>query len=705
MVKDVSELPIQYTKGIGPQKAALLSRLGIRTVRDALYYFPARYEDRKNVRKIRDISPGGLQTVTGRVISADLVNLGRGGRLFGPARRGGMKLFELAVTDGTGVMKAKWFNQPFMKKRFRAGQEVVLSGAVKPGFRGVGVEMDNPEYEILADDTDALIHTARTVPVYRATENLSSRQLRGIMHKVIEAHLDGLADPVPAQVLRGLGFPGLAESVRNAHFPSEDLDPGLLNAWRTPFQRRLAFEELFLFQAGLALLRKDKELMRGISFSPTGALTERLLGSLPFSLTGAQRRAFGEILADMRSPLPMNRLLQGDVGSGKTVVALLAMLAAVECGYQAALMAPTEILAEQHYLNIHRMVEDLGLRIRLVTGSVRDRPLEEIASGEADVVVGTHAIIQESVRFARLGLAVIDEQHRFGVMQRSLLRKKAVNPDILVMTATPIPRTLALTLYGDLDCSVIGEMPPGRTPVRTEVIGAGDKARVYGLIEAEVNSGGQVYVVYPVIEESEKTNLKSAEVGEEALRKVFPAMRVGLIHGRMRPAEREAVMAEFKRGGLDVLVSTTVIEVGVDVPNASLMLIVHAERFGLSQLHQLRGRVGRGGRQSRCVLLAYEPLGEEARRRLSVMEATTDGFRVAEEDLDIRGPGEFLGTRQSGMPDLRVASIVRDADLLEPARREAFALVGGDPELKGHPELRAALLRFWSGRLELFKTA
>lgn len=705
MVKGASELPVQYTKGIGPRKAALLGRLGIHTVMDALYYLPARYEDRKNVRKIRDMAPGGLQTVSGRVISADLVELGGKGRLFGPSRRGGMKLFELSVTDGTGVMKAKWFNQPFMKKRFRAGQDVVLSGQVRPGYRGAGLEMDNPEYEILSGDADPLIHTARTVPVYRATENLSSRQLRSIMHGIVEGHLGDLADPLPEELRRRHGLPGLAESLRNAHFPGEDVEPESLNAWRTPYQRRLAFEELFMFQAGLALIRKDKERHRGIGFRPTGELTGRLLGALPFSLTGAQERAFGEILSDMKSPYPMNRLLQGDVGSGKTVVALLAMLAASECGYQSALMAPTELLAEQHFINIHRMVEDLGLRICLVTGSVKDRPVDEIASGGVDVVVGTHAIIQESVGFRKLGLAVIDEQHRFGVMQRSLLRKKAVNPDILIMTATPIPRTLAMTLYGDLDYSVIGELPPGRTPVRTEVVGAEDKARVYSLIEEEVGGGGQVYVVYPVIEESEKTNLKSAQLGEEALGKKFPGMRISLIHGRMRPVERESVMAEFKRGGIDVLVSTTVIEVGVDVPNASLMLIVHAERFGLSQLHQLRGRVGRGGRRSRCVLVAYGPLGEEAKRRLSVMEATTDGFRVAEEDLDIRGPGEFLGTRQSGMPELRVANIVRDAVLLEPARREAFSIVGRDPELTGCPGLRARLERFWSGKLELFKTA
>jgi ATP-dependent DNA helicase RecG len=407
----------------------------------------------------------------------------------------------------------------------------------------------------------------------------------------------------------------------------------------------------------------------------------------------------------MRSPSPMHRLMQGDVGSGKTVVALLAMLNAVECGYQAALMAPTEILARQHYENIGRMVGGLDVSVALLTGSDRERPLEELASGEIDIAVGTHALIQEDIRFKALGLAVIDEQHRFGVMQRAVLRQKAGNPDVLVMTATPIPRTLAMTLYGDLDYSVIDEMPPGRTPVKTLVFTPDQKQEIYGLISQEVSSGGKVYVVYPVIEESEKSALRSATMGEEAFRKVFPDFRVALIHGRMKPAERDAVMGDFKEGNIDILVSTTVIEVGVDVPEASLMLVVHAERFGLSQLHQLRGRVGRGRRRSGCLLLAYGPLSEDARRRLEAMARTSDGFKIAEEDLGIRGPGELMGTRQSGMPGLRVANLVRDARLLEPARREAFALIERDPELSGAPALRAGLERFWRGRIELFRTA
>jgi ATP-dependent DNA helicase RecG len=704
MVKDLSELDIQYTKGVGPRKAALLGRLNIHSVRDALYYFPARYEDRTNLRSIRDAAPGELQTISGRVVASDVIDLRRGGRGLFHAGRNGMKLFELVVSDGTGVIKGKWFNQPFLKRRFSVGQEVVLSGTVKYGYRGAGLEMDNPVFEVMGDEEDALIHTSRIVPVYRTTENLSSRQLRSILHNVLTTYGGEIEDPVPREILKGQSLPGLRESIMYAHFPEGDADVDALNAWQSDHQKRLSFDELFMLELGLAILKRGKTRESGISFTPGGKLRGRLLETLPFSLTPAQERAIGEILRDMESPHPMQRLLQGDVGSGKTIVALMAMLAAVECGYQCALMAPTEILAEQHYMNIHRMVEDLGLRICLLTGSTRDRPLEEIASGGMDMVVGTHALIQEGVRFKKLGLVVIDEQHRFGVMQRNLLRKKALNPDVLIMTATPIPRTLAMTLYGDLDYSVIDELPPGRTPTKTSLYMDSEKDRIYDLISSEVSEGGQVYVVYPVIEESEKTSLKSALLGEEAMRKVFPEMRVGLVHGRMRPPEREAVMADFKKGKIDILVSTTVIEVGVDVPNASMMLIVHAERFGLSQLHQLRGRVGRGSRPSRCLLLAYGSPGEEAVRRLDVMTRTTDGFRIAEEDLDIRGPGEFMGTKQSGIPDLRVANIVRDSRLLEPARREAFSLVAEAPGLEGRPALRAALERFWLGKVELFKT-
>ncbi|MEW6215440.1 MAG: ATP-dependent DNA helicase RecG [Nitrospirota bacterium] len=701
--KDLSDFQIQYIKGVGPQRARLLSRLGIKTVKDALYYLPYRYEDRSNIRKISDLRYGNVETVSGKVISAEVIRLqGRN-----------LKIFELTVNDGSGLLKGKWFNQPFMKKNFKVGHEVLLCGTVKRNpYWGIGFEMDNPEYEIISNVVatrsrdDSLIHTNRVVPVYRVTSGLSVRQIRSIMFNLINTCIKDVYDPIPMEILRKNGLPGLSESLSQVHFPDTGVDIGFLNRGVSEFHRRLSFDELFMLELGLAVMKRGSILEKGIAFNPVPNLSglKRLIEMLPFRLTRAQERVFSDILRDLKMPHPMNRLIQGDVGCGKTVIALMAMTVVAECGYQSALMAPTEILAEQHYINIHRMVEDLGLKICLLTGSKKDRPLSEIASGEIDIVVGTHALIQEGVIFKNLGLVVIDEQHRFGVMQRALLRKKAINPDVLVMTATPIPRTLALTLYGDLDYSVIDELPPDRRPVTTLLFNPGQKDYIYRLIREEVKKGRQVYVVYPIIEESEKTDLRSAIRGKNAFEKFFPEFKVGLLHGRMKAQEREEIMSFFKQGEIDILVSTTVIEVGVDVPNATLMLIIHAERFGLAQLHQLRGRVGRGSHRSYCMLVAYEPYGEEARKRLGIMARSNDGFRIAEEDLNIRGPGEFFGTRQSGMPDLRIANIVRDARLLDVARREAFSLIVGDPDLKGLPVLRKSLERFWEGKVELFKT-
>jgi ATP-dependent DNA helicase RecG len=695
--EDLPDFPIQYIKGVGPHRAKLLSRLGIQSVRDALHYLPYRYEDRSNIRKISDLVYGTLETASGKIISAEVIKL--------PGRN--LKIFELTVTDGSALLKGKWFNQPFMKKNFKAGMRILLCGTVRKNpYWGIGFEMDNPEYEIMGDDSDdSFIHMSRIVPVYRVTGGLSVRQMRSIMFHVIQACISDLEDTIPAEILKRYELPGLRDSFSSVHFPQADAHVDLLNGKASPFHKRLSFDEFFMLELGLAVIKKGNTLEKGISFDPECMLLRRLIDTLPFRLTESQERAFADILGDMRMPHPMNRLLQGDVGCGKTVIALMAMMIAVESGYQTALMAPTELLAEQHYINLYRIVENLGLKICLLTGSQKDRPLDKIASGEVDVVVGTHALIQEGVRFRNLGLAIIDEQHRFGVMQRALLKKKAFHPDVLVMTATPIPRTLALTVYGDLDYSVIDELPPDRRPVKTLLFHSKQKGPIYKLIRDEVSNGRQVYVVYPVIEESEKTDLRSAVNGKNAFEKFFPEFRVGLIHGRMKPREREQIMASFKGGEIDILVSTTVIEVGVDVPNATLMIIIHAERFGLSQLHQLRGRIGRGPHQSYCALLAYEPHGEEAKRRLNIMVRSNDGFRIAEEDLDIRGPGEFLGTRQSGMPDLRVANIVRDAKILQEARKEAFSLIENDPELERYPLLRQSLEMFWRGKIELFKTA
>ena len=703
MGKNLSEFPVQYIKGVGPGRAKLLNTLGIKTAEDALYYLPYRYEDRKNIKKISALEYGRLETVIGKVIAAEVIKL--------PRRN--IKLFELTVSDGSGIVKGKWFNQPFLKKNFKPGQEVILSGVVKRNpYQGIGFEFDNPEYEFVTEDGDAFIHTARIVPIYRTTSGLSVRQLRTIMFNLINTCIKDVPDHIPEEILRRNNFHGLAESIFNSHFPESGIDIDSLNSCSSIYQKRLYFEELFKFELGLSIIKKGKEVERGIAFDCNGVLVRKFIDALKFKLTSAQQRVFEEILHDMRSQHPMNRLLQGDVGCGKTVIAVMAMLTAAECGYQSALMAPTEILAGQHYINIHKMIEDMGLKVCLMTGSKkkeREALRCDIASGEIKIIIGTHALIQEGVEFKNLGIAIIDEQHRFGVMQRQLLRKKAVNPDVLVMTATPIPRTLSMTLYGDLNYSVIDELPPGRSPVVTRLFNAGQKEYIYRAIAEETKKGRQVYVVYPVIDETEKTSasggLKSAIIGREALEKIFPNLKVELIHGRLKPQERENVMASFKAGAINVLVSTTVIEVGVDVPNAAMMLIVHAERFGLSQLHQLRGRVGRGGSQSYCFLLMYEPASEDARRRLDIMIKTNDGFKIAEEDLDIRGPGEFFGTRQAGMPDLKLANIVRDARLLDTARKEAFALIDKDAELNSFPELKEGLEGFWKGKIELFKTS
>jgi len=715
-------LEIQYVKGVGPKRAALLrSRLGIHTVSDALYYLPFRYEDRGNPVNMCDLKPDVMQTVSGTVVASDVIDLRNHGRkVTDPRKFRPVKglLFELTLSDGTGFVKGKWFQQPYLATKYKKGMSVVLSGTVRYPRYGTLYEMENPAHEpisaseeegvpargsVPSGGSEETVHTNRITPVYRTTDEISPKLLRTIIHNAL-TEAGEVRDYMPRSIIESLGLPGLDESVRNAHFPPEGADIDALNEWSSPWQRRLSFDELFMLEAGFAVLKRGKLSEKGRVFAPEGNQFRRLLVSLPFELTGSQKRVIGEILNDMRRPLPMQRLLQGDVGSGKTIVALAAMLTAVESGAQSALMAPTEILAEQHYINIHSMVESLGLRICLITGSRKERPLDAIASGEMDIVVGTHALIQDEVRFRDLGMAVIDEQHRFGVEQRALLRKKAKSPDVLIMTATPIPRTLALTLYGDLDYSVLDELPPGRTPVETRMYHEPDRRRLFRTVDDEVKAGGQVYVVYPLVEDTEKSDLRSATEAAAEFREKLPGINVELLHGRMKPAEKESVMKGFKAGKIDILVSTTVIEVGVDVPNASLMLIEHAERFGLSQLHQLRGRVGRGERQSRCVLLAYGNLGEESLRRLDVMCMTTDGFKIAEEDLSIRGPGEFLGTRQSGLPDLRVANIVRDSMLFEPAREAAFSLLARDPELREFPDLKKALEGFWRGKVELFKT-
>ena len=689
-----TDTSVQFIKGVGPARARLLERISITTLQDILFYFPWRYEDRKNLKKICDLKYGADATVICEVESAKIITT--------PRKR--MKIFEVILTDGTGCLKSKWFNQAFLGKYLKEGVKVILSGFVKGNlYSGSGLEMENPDYEIVGTE-DNLIHTSRIVPVYKATEGISQKQLRTLMFHAIDAYSSLVDEYLPDEILERNGLMPLEWSIRETHFPEEYSDIAILNKGMGPAHKRLVFDEFFLLEAGLALQKKRETFEKGISFTNKNDLVDRFLQTLHFDLTNAQKKVLKQIGSDMKRDLPMNRLIHGDVGCGKTVVALVSILVAVENGYQACLMAPTELLAEQHYINIHGMVEALGLNVLLLTSSSGKKAAEHVSSGDAQIIIGTHAIIQEHVEFKKLGLAIIDEQHRFGVVQRAALRRKGVNPDILIMTATPIPRTLAMTLYGDLDVSVIDELPAGRRPIITKTLFSSQKEKIYSLIEGEMSKGRQVYIVYPLIEESEKLDLRSAIDGAEALKKKFSGSEVGLVHGRMRHGEREAVMARFKSGEIDLLVATTVIEVGIDVPNASLMLIVHAERFGLAQLHQLRGRIGRGGYDSYCLLLAYHPFSEDAKRRLNAMESTSDGFKIAEEDLLIRGPGEFFGTRQSGIPDLRLANIVRDIGLLETARKEAFDLVDADPELKKYPLLREALRTKWMDKLELIKS-
>lgn len=641
------------------------------TVEDLLHYLPMRYEDRSNLTLVSQLQDGQSASVQVQVRVGGIVPL-KGGRL---------KMYEFVATDGSGQVRAYWWNQIYLAKVFHRGSRVILYGQWKRNRYKGYFEVENPEYEVLLDDEEdaetAAIHTARRVPIYRKLGNFRTRQLRSIFHHVLANLSNEIEETLPAEVIARNALIPRLEALRKVHFPAEDSPIEVYNEARSPAHRRLIFEEFFWLSFALGVRRSERLAEpKGEIIEITDRVREAVRSILPFSPTNAQKRALKEIVADMTSDKPMNRLLQGDVGSGKTIVAIQAMVVAIENGYQTALMVPTEILAEQHARNIKRILAKTPYRVELLTGSLRAKEKcklhEAIAAGEVDLVVGTHALIQERVQFKRLGLAVIDEQHRFGVLQRAEIRRRGLNPDVLVMTATPIPRSLAMTVYGDLEVSVIDEMPPGRTPVSTFVRGEDRREKIYEFIRQQVKAGRQAYVVYPIIEESEKLDLQSATEMYEKLRtEIFPPFRVGLLHGRMRSAEKEEVIIKFIANEIQILVATTVIEVGVDVPNASVMLIEHAERFGLSQLHQLRGRVGRGAAESYCILLAQYNKTKEARERLKIMEETTDGFKIAERDLELRGPGEVMGTRQSGIPAFRIANIVRDQKILELARREA----------------------------------
>jgi ATP-dependent DNA helicase RecG len=674
--------PIQFAKGVGPRRAAALEELGFRTIEDLLYHVPLRYEDRRLVVKIKDLQPGAKVTVRGEVAVAGLRR----------ARR--MTLYEARVDDGTGRLKALWFNQPFLKDTLPRGTRVTLYGLVeRDELLGRTLLMRSPQYEVRtgsAEETDQEAAGGPIVPVYEKLGPLAGKALRRVIQGVAAQLGDDLPDLLPPALRQRLGVCGRGEAFRRVHLPSPDDDAARLDAARGPGHLRLILEELFLFQLGLARRRAGRRGRgKAVSFAVTEATREAVKKVLPFPLTSAQKRVLREIADDMCSPHPMNRLVQGDVGSGKTLVALLAMIVAVESGYQAAFMAPTEILAEQHFLSFRRLLARCPYRVELLTaarkGASRAQALSALQGGESQIALGTHALIQEGVRFHKLGLAVVDEQHRFGVLQRDDLQRKGYQADVLVLTATPIPRTLALTAYGDLEVSVVDEKPPGRAPVTTVLRPAAARRGVADLLRRELQAGRQAYVVYPLVEESDKLeDVKAATAMAGEWRRLVPGAHIGLLHGRMKSAEKEEAMAAFAAGRTQVLVATTVIEVGVDVPNATLMVVEHAERFGLAQLHQLRGRVGRGGARSTCVLLAQGRLSEVARERLDTLVGTEDGFLIAEKDLEIRGPGDFFGTRQSGMPTFRVSRLIRDRDLLERARAEAFASVDG-PEASSGP--------------------
>jgi len=705
--------PLTALPGVGPKRAEALAHRGMRTVSDLLLQLPARYDDRRSLQSVAELAVGQRASFVATVLLCDYVpSRGRRGRL--------ARVFQAVVGDGTGTVSLKWFRGgEAIRGIVRKGSTLQVTGEV--GRYRFSKQLVHPEIEVLeegdgvASGDPVRAATRRIVPDYTAPEGLHPRALRRLVSTAVLEYADLTEGYLPLSMVRERKLPEVAQALRAIHLPEVDADVEALAARRTPAHERLILEELYLLEAGLALRRAAHSAEPGMPFAAVAAKAARLeaaIAALPFALTGAQRRVWQEIREDLGRPHPMNRLLQGDVGSGKTAIAFLAGLAAARSGLQTALMAPTELLAEQHERTLRRLQGTrngpLALRMVLLTASV---PRSEaslrrsaLAAGEIDLIVGTHALLQEDLGFARLGLAIIDEQHRFGVLQRAALAHRGVggvSPHVLVMTATPIPRTLALTLYGDLDLSVLDELPPGRAPVTTEILRKGENTRVTEAIRAAAARGEQTYVVYPLVEESEKSDLRAATESARKIAAAFSDLRVDLVHGRVDPVARAEAMARFERGETQVLVSTTVIEVGVDIPNATLMVVEHAERFGLAQLHQLRGRVGRGTRPGRCILIARGET-EESEARLRAMVETSDGFAIADADLRIRGPGEFLGTRQHGrLPDLRIADLLRDARLIAVAREAALETVRQDPALRRAPELAQAVRERWGERLAL----
>lgn len=691
-----ADAPLAEFPGVTPRVAQVLAKKGLSATGHVIFNLPRGYQDRRGLATIRDLVPGQKGLTFGEVVEANEV--------FNPRQR--RKILRVVMRDSTGRLALTFFHYwPSMLKRYERGKRFFVWGDVKlfGGFK----QIVHPELEEVDDleEADASLNMNRIVPAYRGMDELGQGRYRSLVHRVLGAHLREVPEILPDALRAKRSLVHVQDALASVHFPALDADVNALAAGASPGHRRLAYEELLLISIGLALKARGVQVEPGHVFDTSPQRIEKALALLPFTPTGAQRRAIEDIARDMAEPAPMNRLIQGDVGSGKTAVALVACLLAVFDGRQAALMAPTEILAEQHHRNFTKLLEGTGIEVALLAAGRGGKALSEgralIASGRARIAVGTHALVSEGSLFEQLGVVVIDEQHRFGVEQRAELIAKGRRPDVLVMTATPIPRTLALVLHGEMTQTVIDELPPGRTPVKTKVVAAKSREKIYEALDAQLGEGRQAYVVYPLIEESERSDLEDATRGLAVLQERFPGKRLGLLHGRMKAEERDEVMARFRAHEIDLLVSTTVIEVGVDVPNASVMVIEHAERFGLSQLHQLRGRVGRGAAKSFCFLVDHAGKEGRARERLAIMEQTTDGFRIAQADLEIRGPGEFLGTRQAGLPELQFADLSRDARLLEEAREDGFAIVREDPTLAAHPELRTEVFERFAERMSL----
>ena len=690
--------PVQYLKGIGEKRAQALEKIGINTFSDLIQYYPRRYLDRSNITPIKNIKVDESATVVGKVQTCGI-------------KKGARSRFILLLTDETGFLTCVWFHQvQYWQKRFKPGQLLAVSGKV--GYFG-GKQIIHPDFDLLSEESenfeDNFLHTGTIIPIYSSTETLSrigldSRGFRRILKNLLKTYADSFEETLPQSIVSNNKLLPFPIAIKNIHFPENF-------QLMKQAQQRLKFEELFLLQFMLAL-RKQKihQQKSGIVFSDVGERTKLLAENLTFKLTEAQKKVLKEIRNDMKSAQPMYRLIQGDVGSGKTIVALVTMLIAIENGYQTALMAPTEILAEQHFLTFRNLLADMDVNIQLLIGaqkkSIRDSVTSQIENGECNIVIGTHAIIQQNIKFQKLGLVVVDEQHRFGVSQRAELFEKGKNPDVLVMTATPIPRTLSLTVYGDLDVSIIDELPSGRKPVKTTWRYSNKREDIYKFVKTKVDEGSQAYIVFPLIEESKKLDLQAAtESYEKMVNGIFAKNKIALLHGKMKSENKETIMDSFKKGETQILVSTTVIEVGVDIPNATIMLIENAERFGLTQLHQLRGRVGRGSEQSYCILIGKYPLSEEALTRLNTMAQTTDGFKIAEVDLQLRGPGEFFGTKQHGLPELKIANPLKDTSLLIQARKEAFRVIKAEQTKKEVTDLvgRNSFFQNYKDKIEMLQ--